>query len=92
VSQDPRDVKGFQILDKVAANALADDDYRKRLINDPKTVLVDEGLVVPDGIEIVIVENTDDRIYLVLPSTAYSGQQLGADECDVRRMHPLTPF
>jgi len=50
------------------AKAWADDDYKKRLISDSATVLKDEGIDVPEGMEIKVVENTQALFYMVLPA------------------------
>jgi hypothetical protein len=51
------------------AKAWADEDYKKRLISDPATVLKKEGLTVPEGMEIKVVENTHEVFYMVLPES-----------------------
>ncbi len=76
------EVRGHQILQRVAAQALADHEYRRRLIDDPKTVLREEGLEVPDEIEIVIHENTGETLNLVLPVALPEGE-LDIDETNV---------
>ena len=43
------EIRGVQILNEIAAEALEDDDYRQRLIDDPATVLAEAGLIVPRG-------------------------------------------
>lgn len=75
--------KGDEILQRVAAQALADDDYRRRLIDDPRSVLTEAGLVVPDTLEVVIHQNRDDVIHLVLPSPLEAAAQLDIDEFNV---------
>lgn len=75
--------KGQKILHQVAAQALADADYRKRLIRDPRSVLREAGLVVPDELEVVIHQNHDDVIHLVLPSPLEAAAQLDVDELNV---------
>ncbi len=50
------------------AKAWADEDYKKRLISDTVTVLKEEGINVPTGIDVKIVENTKDLIHVVLPA------------------------
>jgi len=52
---------------QVVANAWADPDYKERLKADPSAVLAEQGLEVPEGIEVRIVENTDDVVYFTLP-------------------------
>jgi hypothetical protein len=92
VTTDPGEVEGFQILDEIAAKALDDDEYRQALIADPKSVLREEGLVVPDEIEVVVVENTEDRIYLVLPSQPATAVELDLDEVELQRLLPFNKF
>jgi hypothetical protein len=60
--------KGHQILNQVAARALEEDDYRQQLIDDPVAVLTDAGLDVPEGVTLIVHENTEDVIHLVLPT------------------------
>lgn len=52
---------------QVVAKAWADDDFKTRLLQDPAAVLSEEGLPLPQGIEIRAVENTDKVLYLTLP-------------------------
>jgi hypothetical protein len=68
VSDYPRELKGQEILRNVAARALSDADYKRDLINNPNEVLSSEGLDIPDGVNVVIHENTEDTIHLSLPA------------------------
>jgi len=52
---------------QLVAKAWTDDKLRERLISDPQTVLEENGLSVPPGLEVRIVENTEGIIYLPLP-------------------------
>lgn len=53
-----------QLLEK----AMKDPDSRKRFIEDPKTVIEEEtGLKIPDGINVLVMEEDENTIYLVLP-------------------------
>jgi hypothetical protein len=54
-------------MGQVVAGAWADPAYKARLIADPKAVLAEQGIDVPDDIELRVVENTDDVVYLTLP-------------------------
>ena len=45
-----------------------DEALKARFLADPKAVLVEHGLSVPDGIEVKAVENTDDRVHITLPA------------------------
>ena len=63
-----RQPRGVEILDAVTAKALESEDYKQRLLADPVKVLTDEGLTIPEGVDVVIHQSTADTIHLVLPS------------------------
>ena len=44
-----------------------DIDFKKRLMADPKKVLLEEGIKIPDGVTIKVVESTPSETWLVLP-------------------------
>jgi Nitrile hydratase, alpha chain len=92
VSTDSGEIQGFQILDQIAANALDDESYRRTLIADPKAVLREEGLTVADELEVVVVENTADRVYLVLPSQPPQSLKLDVSEVALHRLIPFNKF
>ena len=55
--------------------SLQDDSLRQRLLADPKGALEDElGTRLPENIEVRVVEETADTIYLVLPSASPLGE------------------
>jgi 1,2-phenylacetyl-CoA epoxidase catalytic subunit len=68
LSFDPKQVKGLQILEQIGIRSLEDEEFRRRLIDNPEEVLREEGLEVPDGVRVYIHENTDEELHLVLPS------------------------
>jgi anti-sigma B factor antagonist len=53
-------------LQKIIQRATTDFDFRKRLIQEPREVLMDEGFSIPPEKKVVIVESTDDMFYVVL--------------------------
>ena len=58
-----------------------DEALKTRFLSDPKAVLAEHGLSVPDGIEVKAVENTDDRVHITLPAApATGGSDLSDDE------------
>jgi hypothetical protein len=91
VTKDPTQVKGVQILDEVASKAIDQEEYRRELLGDPKAVLRREGLHVRDETEVVVVENTPERIYLVLPSDVID-IELDIDEVELELIIPLNKF
>ena len=52
---------------QIVAKAWANDLYRQRLLRDPKGTLRSEGVDVPDGVEVQVLEDTAKLIHFVLP-------------------------
>ena len=44
-----------------------DIDFKKRLMADPKKVLLEEGIKISDGVTIKVVQSTPSETWLVLP-------------------------
>src|SRR5688500_4407928 len=56
---------------KLIQRSMEDEDFRQRLLDDPKGTLEQElGTRLPDDVEVRVVEERADAIYLVLPSSA----------------------
>ena len=54
-------------LAQLFAACWKDEALKARLMADPKAVLKEHGLDVPDGINVKVVENADDCVYITLP-------------------------
>ena len=55
--------------------SLEDEDFRQRLLDDPKGTAEQElGSHLPESIEVRVVEESADTIYLVLPFTRAVGE------------------
>ncbi|RJQ64817.1 MAG: NHLP leader peptide family natural product precursor [Desulfobacteraceae bacterium] len=52
---------------KVVAKTWADEGYKQRLKSDPAAVLKEEGVEIPHGVEVRVVENTEKVFHMVLP-------------------------
>jgi hypothetical protein len=50
--------------------ASTDLEFRKALLGDPAAVLKAEGWSIPDTMEVRVVENTDELMYVTLPALA----------------------
>jgi hypothetical protein len=83
----PEQPQGFHHLQRIAANALDDDAYKQRLVDEPHAVLKEEGVTVPEGVHVTVHENTADHIHLVLPTGIKEAHQLSADETDVSKLN-----
>jgi nitrile hydratase len=42
-------------------------EYRSRVVREPRAVLAEFGMEVPDGVELRVVDSTSEQRYLVLP-------------------------
>lgn len=54
-------------IGKIISKAWADETFKQRLLADTSTVLMEEGIDIPDGLTIMAVENTDTLFHLVIP-------------------------
>jgi hypothetical protein len=53
---------------QIVARAWADEDFRARLRSDPRAAVAEEtGVVIPESIEVEVVEETPEKGYLVIP-------------------------
>ena len=56
---------------RIIERSLEDEEFRQRLLDDPKgTVEQELGSVLPEGVDVRVVQESQDTIYLVLPSTS----------------------
>jgi Nitrile hydratase, alpha chain len=53
---------------QLITQAVQDSAFRQQLMADPKAVLAEKGLDVPDGVQINVVQETPSQYYLVLPA------------------------
>ncbi len=58
---------GQRELGRIVAKAWSDPIFKDRLKADPKSVLSEMGIEMPEGAEIEVVENTSSKTYLTLP-------------------------
>ena len=57
-----------------------DEALKARFIADPKAVLAEYDMSVPDGIDVKVVENADDCVYITLPAPPAGHEDLSDDE------------
>jgi hypothetical protein len=67
---------------QVIAKALADEDLKSQLLANPAAVLKAEGIDVPSGVEIKVLENTEKVFHLVLPTKPieFTDEELSEDD------------
>jgi hypothetical protein len=66
---------------RVVAKAWADEAFKAALIADPRATLAQEGIALPEGLTLKVVENTADTLHVILPpppSAALSDEAVGA--------------
>jgi hypothetical protein len=65
-----------EIERRLINRCLQDEDFRQRLLDDPKGTLEQElGRGLPEGVQVRVVEETPDTIYLVFPRASALGGQ-----------------
>ena len=75
-----------------------DEALKARFMADPKAVLAEHGMDVPDGMDVKVVENADNCVHITMPAPPTGHMQLsdeelsnaaaGAADCD--RYSPYT--
>ncbi len=67
---------------KLVAKAWSDEDFKAKLLADPMKVFKENSIVIPEGIDIRIVENTVDTMHFILPperSDELTDEELGVN-------------
>ena len=60
---------GDSVLFDIIAQAMKDDEFRSQLIRNPKEILEKAtGVSLPAGIDVEVLQETENKIYLVIPS------------------------
>ena len=68
-----------QLADLFAA-CWKDEALKQRFIADPKAVLAQYGMDVPDGMDVNVVENTDSTVHITMPAPPSGTIDLSDDE------------
>ena len=67
-------------LAQLFAACWKDEALKARFMSDPKAVLAEYDMPVPDGIDVKVVENADDCVHITLPAPPSGGMDLSDDE------------
>ena len=57
-----------------------DDALKARFMADPKTVLAECGIKMPDGIDVNVVENTENTVHITMPMAPGGNPELSDEE------------
>ena len=52
---------------KLIAKAWSDEAFKERLLTDSRAILEAEGISVPPGVDVKVVEQTDTQLFVVIP-------------------------
>jgi hypothetical protein len=74
MASDPRRQEQARKWGQVVAQAWSDEAFKRRLLAEPATVMREQGLDVPPGVELRVVENTGTVAHLVLPAKPAEGE------------------
>ena len=67
-------------LAQLFAACWKDEALKARFMADPKSVMKEYDLDVPDGMDVKVVENADDCVYITLPAMHDSADSLTDEE------------
>ena len=67
-------------LAQLCAACWKDEALKARFMADPKAVLKEHGLDVPDGMDVKVVENADDCVHITLPAPPDGDAEILDDE------------
>ena len=67
-------------LAELFAACWKDEALKARFMSDPKSVLAEFEMPVPDGMDVKVVENADDCVHITLPSPPTGHDGLSDDE------------
>lgn len=57
-----------------------DDALKQRFLSDPSAVLAEHGLDAPEGMNVIVVENTDNTVHDTLPIGPENHHELSDEE------------
>ena len=57
-----------------------DESMKRRLMAEPKAVLAEFGLPVPEALDVKVVENDENTVHITMPASPVQGAQLSDEE------------
>ncbi len=67
-------------LTNLFAACWKDDALKARFMSDPKAVLAEHGINVPEGMNVNVVENSDNTVHITLPMAPAGSTELSDEE------------
>ena len=70
-------------LAELFAACWKDDALKARFMSDPKAVLAEYDMPVPDGMDVKVVENADNCVHITMPMAPEGHHELSDEELSV---------
>ena len=67
-------------LAELFAACWKDEALKQRFMNDPKAVLAEYDMPVPDGMDVKVVENADNCVHITMPAAPEGHDKLSDEE------------
>ncbi len=67
-------------LAELFAACWKDEALKQRFMNDPKAVLAEYDMPVPDGMDVKVVENADNCVHITMPADPSGSNELSDEE------------
>ena len=69
-------------MNALIAACWKDDALKQRFLSDPHAVLAEHGMDVPEGMNVNVVENTDNTVHVTLPAAPDAHGDLSDEELE----------
>ncbi|MEO7236958.1 MAG: NHLP leader peptide family RiPP precursor [Lapillicoccus sp.] len=70
-----------EVASRLVARAASDAAFRRQLVDDPRAAVKDElGVTLPAGVSVTVLQESADRLYLVLPAAENTSSDLSDAE------------
>ncbi|MFZ5985748.1 MAG: NHLP leader peptide family RiPP precursor [Bacillota bacterium] len=60
-------MKPEKLREEIIKRALTDEEFKKRLLSDPKKTIEEEFNISTGDVDIKVLEETEDQFYIVIP-------------------------
>ncbi len=67
---------------KIIAKAWVDEDFKKRLLADPASVLAENGIEIPEGMTVRVVEGNENEILVPIPPRPPENAELSDEDLE----------
>ena len=68
------------VMAELFAACWKDEALKARFMSDPKAVLAERGIDVPDNIDVNVVENSDNTVHITMPKAPGGSTELSDEE------------